>query len=59
MNYITSFHHKFLLTGHSYNACDRDFPLIEKKKKMKDVLIPDQIKNIIKDASMKTLVQLG
>jgi hypothetical protein len=30
----TEIHHTFLISGHSYLACDRDFGVIEKEKKV-------------------------
>lgn len=35
--YLDEVHQKFLLVGHSYLSCYRDFALIEKKKKKKSV----------------------
>lgn len=40
LKYFTEVHQKFLSTGHSFLPCDRDFSLIEKKKKTAKVFVP-------------------
>ena len=38
----TVIHHKFLVSGHSYLPCDRDFGVIEKQKRFfHDIFLPD------------------
>lgn len=49
--YFTTVEHKFLTTGHSFLPCDRDFALIERKKKSAMVYIPDQWVEVIANAS--------
>ena len=41
---------KFLVSGHSYMDCDRDFALIEKRKKVTKAFVPKDIQNIVKSA---------
>jgi hypothetical protein len=39
---LTQIHHKFLVSGHSFLPCDRDFRVIEKQKKYHpEVYIPN------------------
>lgn len=38
--------HKFLVSGHSFLQCDRDFALIEKRKKNCQAIIPDHLHEI-------------
>lgn len=43
--------HKFLVSGHSYLACDRDFGVIEKNKKcFNDIYVPDDWTKVIRTA---------
>lgn len=42
--------HKFLLKGHTFLACDRDFGHIEKRKRKSQVLIPKDLCKVISDA---------
>lgn len=39
--------HKFLLSGHSFLPCDRDFALIEKRKKCCKAFVPSELKDIV------------
>jgi len=51
---ITSFDYKFFEPGHSYNACDQDFGLIEKRKWMaKNVCILEGCQNMVAKSSKK------
>lgn len=36
-----------MITGHSFLPCDRDFGLIERQKKIKKAIVPDDWKYII------------
>lgn len=50
-----SIEHKFLLPGHTYLPCDRDFGLIEKqKKKVQYLYIPEEWIPLIKKARTKS-----
>lgn len=42
--------HKFLVSGHSFMACDRDFALIEKRKRVSKAIIPKDLHNVIRSA---------
>lgn len=44
---------KFLVSGHSYLPCDRDFAQIEKRKRVTKAFTPDNIKDMIKNACHK------
>lgn len=51
---VENIDHKFFLSGHSYLACDQDFGLIEKKKKLfKNIFVPDDWDEVIKAARKK------
>lgn len=41
---IKTIDHHFLVSGHSYNECDRDFALIEtkKRKQVREIYIPER-----------------
>lgn len=46
--HCTEIDHKFLVSGHTYLACDQDFGLIEKKKKYHpEVYVPDDWLQVI------------
>ncbi|CAH2207420.1 jg21599, partial [Pararge aegeria aegeria] len=45
--------HKFLITGHSYLNCDRDFALIEKRKKLCSPMVPNDLIKMIEEARYK------
>lgn len=50
LTYFTEVHQKFLSTGHSFLPCDRDFSLIEKKKKTAKVFVPFEWVQVIVQA---------
>lgn len=50
MKYFSSVEQKFLISGHSFLPCDRDFALIEKKKKTSMVHHPKQWIEVIANA---------
>lgn len=50
LKYFTEVHQKFLSTGHSFLPCDRDFSLIEKKKKTAKVFVPFEWVPVIANA---------
>ncbi|KAJ8913877.1 hypothetical protein NQ315_005674 [Exocentrus adspersus] len=41
---------KFLTSGHSFMPCDKDFALIEKRKRVMKSFIPDDLVNVIQSA---------
>lgn len=41
---------KFLVSGHSFMPCDRDFALIEKRKKVSQAFVPLDLHSIVKSA---------
>lgn len=41
---------KFLTSGHSFMPCDRDFALIEKRKRVMKSFVPDDLVNVIQSA---------
>lgn len=49
--YFSSVEQKFLTTGHSFLPCDRDFALIERKKKTATVYVPMDWVTVIANAS--------
>ncbi|KAJ4429282.1 hypothetical protein ANN_26286 [Periplaneta americana] len=48
-----SIEHKYLVSGHSFLACDRDFAVIEKRAKVKKHFVPDDVMNTITTARNK------
>ena len=51
---IASVDHKFFEPGHSYNVCDQDFGLIEKKKRrVENVWTPEGWQNLVAKSSKK------
>ncbi|XP_046809073.1 uncharacterized protein LOC124420415 [Lucilia cuprina] len=50
LNYFTEVNQKFLTSGHSFLPCDRDFALIEKKKRISKLYTPEDVINMIKTA---------
>lgn len=47
--------HKFFVSGHSFNSCDRDFAIIEKAKKYhNNIFIPDDWLDMIKNSKKKS-----
>jgi hypothetical protein len=47
---FTRIDHKFLVRGHTYLPCDRDFALIEKRKPSAVVHLPSDWEKVIKEA---------
>lgn len=45
--------HKYLVSGHSFMSCDRDFALIEKRKKVVKCFEPKDIEKMIREACHK------
>lgn len=45
--------HKFLVTGHSFLDCDRDFAHIEKRKRISKCYVPDDLKSMIEHTREK------
>lgn len=45
--YFTEVHQKFLVSGHSFLPCDRDFALIERQRKFKKAIVPSDWKYVI------------
>lgn len=43
--------HKFLVSGHSYLPCNRDFAQIEKRKKVENCQVPKDLINFMVNAS--------
>lgn len=39
--------HKFLVSGHSFLQCDRDFSLIEKRKRKSKAMVPEDLHDLI------------
>lgn len=50
MNYFEKVDLKFLVSGHSYMPCDRDFGIIEKRKKVCKTMVPGEVADMIRDA---------
>ena len=50
LEYFTEVNQKFLVTGHSFLPCDRDFALIEKRKKTAVLHVPDDVISMICNA---------
>lgn len=48
--YFTEINQKFLTSGHSFLPCDRDFALIEKKKKTARLYVPEDVCHLIESA---------
>ncbi|KAJ8971893.1 hypothetical protein NQ314_000506 [Rhamnusium bicolor] len=44
---LDEIHHKYLVKGHSYLPCDRDFALIEKRKKVTKTIVLDDVDKMI------------
>lgn len=45
--YFTEVHQKFMVTGHSFLPCDRDFAVIERRRKIQKAIVPGDWKHII------------
>uniref|UniRef100_A0A8D8SK62 DUF7869 domain-containing protein n=2 Tax=Cacopsylla melanoneura TaxID=428564 RepID=A0A8D8SK62_9HEMI len=52
--FFSEVHQKFLVTGHSFLPCDRDFALIEREKKKTKLMVPSQIKYMIGASNEKS-----
>ncbi|KAF6212564.1 hypothetical protein GE061_013089 [Apolygus lucorum] len=50
MNYFEKVDLKFLVSGHSNKPCDRDFGIIEKRKKVCKTMVPGEVADMIRDA---------
>lgn len=55
---IKTVHHRFLISGHSFNECDKNFGLIEikRKKTEREFFVPEQWKEMIAKTSSKFMV---
>lgn len=42
--------YNFLISGHSFMACDRDFALIEKRKRVMKAMVPNDLHDVITSA---------
>lgn len=51
--YFSEIIHKFPVKGHTFLACDRDFGVIEKKKKRSQAIVPMDVVRIIASAKVK------
>lgn len=38
----------FLVTGHSFLSCDRDFAQIEKRKRLCEAFVPEELQEIVR-----------
>lgn len=47
---FTQIDQKFLVSGHSYLPCDRDFAQVEKRKRVCKLFVPSDIETMIKEA---------
>lgn len=52
LGYFSEVHQKFMITGHSFLPCDRDFALIERRKKVRYAMVPKDWKKIISEAKL-------
>lgn len=50
--------HKFLFTGHSFMQCERDFGLIQKRKRLSQPMVPKDLHDIIKIAKYNPPFQI-
>lgn len=57
-HYFSEIHQKFMVTGHSFLPCDRDFAMIERTKKKSKALVPSDWKYIIGRAFLNTPFQI-
>lgn len=44
--------HKFLVGGHSFLNCDRDFAVIEKRKRLTKCNVPEDLKSMIESVKL-------
>ncbi len=49
---------KFLVSGHSYMPFDRDFGVIEKRKRVSKCMVPEEVQEMVKSARLDTLFQV-
>jgi hypothetical protein len=49
---------KFLVSGHSYMPCDRDFGVIEKRKRVSKCMVPEEVQEMVKSARLDTPFQV-
>lgn len=52
--YFSEIHQKCMTSGHSFLPCDRDFELIERRKKKTKALVPQDWKYIIASSNFST-----
>ena len=45
--------HRFLVNGRSFLPCDRDFAMIEKRKRVSKTIVPHDIETLIKSSRPK------
>ncbi|CAH1959718.1 unnamed protein product [Acanthoscelides obtectus] len=57
-HYFTIVEQKFLCSGYSFLPCDRNFALIEQRKKVCKVYVPDMWKEVIESASHKNAFEV-
>lgn len=50
--YFTEINQKFLVSGHSFLPCDRDFALIERQRKKAKAMVPSDWKYVIASAKL-------
>lgn len=50
--------HNFLISGHSFMACDRDFALIEKRKRVMKAMVPQDLHKVIMSAKYDPQFQI-
>lgn len=44
---------KFLVPGHSYMPCDRDFGVIEKRKRVSKCRVPEEVQEMVRSARLE------
>jgi hypothetical protein len=49
---------KFLVSGHSYMPCDRDFGVIEKRRKVCRAMVPEELMEVVRLARRKKPFQV-
>lgn len=50
--YFSEIHQKFMITGHSFLPCDRDFALIERQRRKSKALVPEDWKYVISSSKI-------
>ncbi|KAJ8967161.1 hypothetical protein NQ314_003049 [Rhamnusium bicolor] len=50
MDLEQSIEQRFLVSGHSFMPCDLDFALVEKRKRVMNVFVPDDLINVIESS---------